>query len=109
MASKRGYDQRLLTLFDGYVHGKLTRRQFLDRAAAFTAAGTSAAAVLAALAPDYSLAEQVSPDDPSISTSYKKYGSPRGAGVMNGYHAGQFVLYDSRARVIAIHDAGAAW
>ena len=80
MASKTGYDQRVLTLFDGYVHGKLTRREFLDRAAAFTTAGASAAALFAALAPDYSRAAQVSPDDPSISTSYKKYGSPRGAG-----------------------------
>ncbi len=104
MASKDGYDQRLLTLFDGYVHGKLTRRQFLDRAATFTAAGTSAAALLAALAPDYSLAEQVSPDDPAIATSYKKYGSPRGAGVMSGYYARPAVIQHKLPGVIVVHE-----
>lgn len=104
MASKTGYDQRVLTLFDGYVHGKLTRREFLDRAAAFTTAGASAAALFAALAPDYSRAAQVSPDDPSISTSYKKYGSPRGAGVMNGYYARPAVFQHKLPGVVVVHE-----
>lgn len=28
------YDPEILKLFDGYVHGKISRRQFLDKAAA---------------------------------------------------------------------------
>ena len=104
MVDKTGYDQRVLTLFDGYVHGKLTRREFLDKAAAFTTAGTSAVALLAALAPDYSRAEQVSPDDPSISTSYKRYGSPRGAGVMNGYYARPVVIEHKLPAVVVVHE-----
>lgn len=104
MASKPGYDQRVLTLFDGYVHGKLTRREFLDRAAAFATAGTTAAALLAALAPDYARAVQVSPDDPSISTSYKKYGSPRGAGVMNGYYARPAVIEHKLPGIVVVHE-----
>ena len=47
----------------------------------------SAATLLATLSPDYALAQQVDPDDPSISAGYKKYASPKGAGVMNGYFA----------------------
>ena len=104
MASKPGFDQRVLALFDSYVHGKLTRHEFLDRAAVFTAAGTSAAAILTALAPDYSRAQQVSPDDSSISTSYKKYGSPRGAGVMNGYFARPAVIQHKLPGVIVVHE-----
>lgn len=104
MADKTGYDQRVLTLFDGYVHGHLTRREFLDKAAAFTTAGISAAAILAALAPDYLLAEQVSPDDPSISASYKRYGSPRGAGVMNGYFARPAVIQHKLPGIVVVHE-----
>ncbi len=87
MVRASNYDPRILALFDGYVHGTLTRRQFLDRAASLAAAGTSAAALLASLAPDYALARQVDPADPAIRVDYKKYPSPEGAGVMRAYFA----------------------
>lgn len=104
MAKRPEYDQRILDLFDGYVHGKLSRRQFLDRAAAFTVTGMSAAAVLASLSPDYSLAQQVSPDDASITTSYKKYASPDGAGVMRGYYARPAVIGHKLPGVVVVHE-----
>lgn len=104
MADSDGYDRRVLELFDGYVHGKVTRRQFLDRAASLTAAGVSAAALLAALSPDYSLAQQVDPADPSISTSYKKYASPAGAGVMQGYYARPVVVEHKLPGIVVIHE-----
>ena len=87
MARKEQFDPKILALFDGYVHGLLSRRDFLERVAGLTAAGVSAASVLSALSPDYAKAEQVDPNDPSISVSYKKYESPQGAGVMQGYFA----------------------
>lgn len=98
------YDQRILKLFDGYVHGKLTRREFIDRATAFTAAGISAATVLASLSPDYSLAQQVAPDDDSIATSYKNYSSPNGAGVMRGYFARPAVIEHRLPGVVVVHE-----
>ncbi len=98
------YDPQILKLFDGYVHGKLTRRQFLDRAAGFATAGLSAAAILAALSPDYALANQVDPDDPSIDVSYKRYGSPQGAGVMQGYYARPAVISHRLPGVVVIHE-----
>ncbi len=36
MADETGYDPRILKLFDGYVHGTLSRREFLDRVAKIT-------------------------------------------------------------------------
>ena len=102
MADK--YDRRVMRLFDGYVHGQITRREFLDRAAKFTTAGVSAAAVLASLSPDYALAQQVDPDDPSIKTSYKKYASPKGAGVMQGYFARPAVTQHKLPAVVVIHE-----
>lgn len=101
MASASDFDPRVLKLFDGYVHGKISRRQFIDRAAAFTVSG---AAVLAALSPDYSLAQQVSPDDSSISVSYKKYLSPRGGGEMRGYFARPAVIDHKLPGVVVVHE-----
>ena len=102
MADK--YDRQVMRLFDGYVHGQITRREFLDRAAKFTTAGVSAAAVLASLSPDYALAQQVDPDDPSIRASYKKYASPKGAGVMQGYFARPAVTQHKLPGVVVIHE-----
>lgn len=104
MSKASDFDPEILRLFDGYVHGKLTRRQFLDRAAKFSAAGMSAGAILASLSPDYALAVQVSPDDKSISASYKKYASPRGAGVMSGYYVRPAVVDHKLPAVVVIHE-----
>jgi len=104
VASKEKIDQRVMRLFDGYVHGQISRRQFLDSAAKITASTTAAAAILASLSPDYSLAQQVDPDDKSITTSYKKYASPKGAGVMNGYYARPTVIQHKLPAIVVIHE-----
>ena len=104
MASKGNYDRRVMQLFDGYVHGQISRREFLDGAAKFTASATAAAAISASLSPDYSLAQQVDPDDKSINTDYKKYGSPNGAGVMNGYFARPAAVQHKLPGVVIIHE-----
>lgn len=98
------YDRRVMRLFDGYVHGHITRREFLERAAKFTASGMSAAAILASLSPDYALAKQVDPDDPAIKTSYKKYASPQGAGVMQGYYVRPAAIQHKLPGVVVIHE-----
>jgi len=104
MADKTRIDPEVLRLFDGYVHGKLSRRDFLDRVAAFTASSVTAAALLNALSPNYALAQQVDPQDKSISVSYKKYASPRGAGVMQGYFARPAVAGHKLPAVVVIHE-----
>lgn len=104
MSNASDYDPQILELFDGYVHGKLTRRQFLDRAAGFAASGVTASTILASLSPNYALAQQVDPDDKSITTSYKKYASPKGASVMNGYYARPAVVDHKLPGVVVIHE-----
>lgn len=98
------FDPRILELFDGYVHGRLSRRQFLDRVAGFVAGSASAAAILASLSPDYARAAQVDPDDKSIATSYKKYASPDGAGIMRGYYVRPAVIDHRLPGVVVIHE-----
>lgn len=104
MRDKYDVDERVWKLFDGYVHGSITRREFLDRAARVTAGGVSAAALLSALSPDYALARQVDPEDPSISVAYKKYASPKGAGVMRGYFARPAKTGHRLPGVVVIHE-----
>ena len=104
MVSKKKYDQRVLKLFDGYVHGKISRRQFLDGTAKITASVATATAILASLSPDYARAQQVDPDDASIKTSYKKYASPAGAKVMRGYYARPAVHQHKLPAVLVIHE-----
>jgi carboxymethylenebutenolidase len=104
MTDDHDVDERVWKLFDGYVHGTVTRREFLDRAAKFTASGVSAATLLSALSPDYALAQQVDPGDPSISVGYKKYASPNGAGVMRGYFARPSKAGHKLPGVVVIHE-----
>ncbi len=104
MSDKTGLDSRVMRLFDGYVHGQITRREFLDRVAAVTASGVTAAMLLKSLSPDYALAQQVDPGDKSISVSYKKYASPQGAGVMQGYYVRPAVIQHKLPAVVVIHE-----
>lgn len=80
----KDFAPELLELYDYYAHGKINRREFLDRAAAFTL-GVSALSVLAALSPDYALAEQVAFTDPDIIAEYVVYPSPEGNGDVRAY------------------------
>ena len=79
------FDQDLLDLYDFYAHGKITKREFLDRAGKYAAGGVTALALLNMLSPDYALAEQVSFNDPRIFPEYIEYDSPAGHGSVRGY------------------------
>lgn len=81
----KDFPQELLELYDYYAHGKITKREFMNRAAKFAVGGVTAAALLRELSPDYALAQQVAPDDPDIETSRITYPSPNGHGEVNAY------------------------
>lgn len=81
----KDFDQELLDLYDYYAHGRITKREFLDRAGKFAVGGVTALALLNMLSPDYALAEQVSFTDPDIAPEYITYPSPNGHGEVRGY------------------------
>lgn len=83
-ATASTFDQRVLDLYDDYVHGRVDRRGFLSGAAQFAVAGTTAAGLLAALTPQYAFAAQVAADDPRISTMYRTFPAPQGHGEGHG-------------------------
>lgn len=81
----KDFPQELLELYDYYAHGKITKREFLDRAGKFAVGGMTAASILASMSPDYALAQQISFTDPDIVASYITYPSPKGHGEVRGY------------------------
>jgi carboxymethylenebutenolidase len=75
----------LIELYDFYAHGRITKREFLDRAARYTVGGMTALALLNLMSPNYALAQQVAPDDAAILAERITYPSPNGHGTVNGY------------------------
>jgi carboxymethylenebutenolidase len=78
------FHPEVLRLFDRYVHGALDRRGFLDGAAKFAAGSGGAAALLAALSPDFAAGEQVAKTDPRIRAETIEFPSPQGYGSGRG-------------------------
>ena len=81
------FDPQLLSLFHRYVHGGISRREFLDGATKFAIGGLTATALWNMLRPNYALAQQVAKEDQRIKAEYTMYPSPKGNaadGMMRG-------------------------
>jgi carboxymethylenebutenolidase len=98
------FDQKLLDLYDDYAHGRVDRRGFFERAARFAVGGVTVTALLEALTPNYTFAQQVPKDDKRISTEYAEYPSPKGAGKMRGYLAKPAGAAAKLPGVVVIHE-----
>ncbi|MGF1658044.1 MAG: YghX family hydrolase [Rubrimonas sp.] len=98
------FPPRLLEVFDGYVHGRITKRQFLDEAAKYAVGGLTAAALLDSLRPDYALAQQVAPDDAAIATERVSYPSPNGHGSVNALVARPADATGKLPAVLVVHE-----
>ena len=86
MTQQRKIDRRIFDLYDEYCHGRMSRREFLDKAAAVTIGGVSALWMAQALMPRYAEAQTVSFTDPRLKGTYVEYPSPGGtSGTMRGY------------------------
>lgn len=97
------FPQELLNLFDHYVHGRASRREFLDGAQKFAAGGVTAAMLLDMLKPNYALANQIDAADPRIKVAYETVASPQGHGSIRGYLARPAAAAKAPA-VLVIHE-----
>ncbi|MFA5487942.1 MAG: YghX family hydrolase [Candidimonas sp.] len=79
------FSPELLELYDFYAHGKISKREFLQRSAGFAVAGLTGLALIDAMLPNYALAQQVAFTDPDIVAQYITYPSPQGHGQVRGY------------------------
>ena len=83
VVSQTGIDQRVFDLYDEYCHGRISRRAFLQGAAAVSVGGL---AMAQALLPRYAQAQTISFTDERIKAHYVSYPSPGGnSGTMRGY------------------------
>ncbi|MCX2723718.1 YghX family hydrolase [Roseibium salinum] len=100
----KDFPQELLDLYDYYAHGKITKREFLDRAGKFAVGGVTAAVLLNQLSPNYAFAQQVPPEDPAIETQRITYPSPNGHGEVNGYLVRPAGATGKLPAVLVIHE-----
>lgn len=100
----RDFHPDLLELYDFYVHGRIGRREFLDRAARFAVGGLTAAALLASLSPNYALAQQIQFTDPDIVAEYIRYPSPNGHGEVRGYLVRPAKVEGPVPGVVVVHE-----
>lgn len=98
------FPKEILALFDGYVHGFIERRDFLEGAAKVLGGGAAALSVLTALQPRYAWAKQVTPEDSRIRAEYVEYPSPDGSGTMRGYMAVPEGATGPKPAVLVIHE-----
>lgn len=98
------FDPRILEIFDGYVHGKMTKREFVAQAGRYTAAGVTGAMILNQLQPNYAWAQQVAPDDPDIETAIVEFDSPDGHGLSSGLMARPVNAEGHLPAVLVVHE-----
>ena len=100
----KDFDQHLLDLYDFYAHGKITKREFLDKASRYAVGGVTAITLLNMLSPNYAYAEQVSFNDPNIHADYITYPSPNGTGDVRGYHVRPAGVEAPLPAVLVVHE-----
>jgi carboxymethylenebutenolidase len=97
-------------LYSQFIHGEISRRDFVRGVERFAVGGLSTAAIVEALMPNYALGQQVRKDDERIKASYETVPSPNGNGYIRGYFVRPFSA-DTRTEtaaklpgVIVIHE-----
>ncbi|EIH0733228.1 dienelactone hydrolase family protein [Vibrio vulnificus] len=102
--SAKPIPQEAFDWYDEYAHGKIDRREFLNRLAGLAVLGFSVATLTEALLPDYAKAEQVSFNDPDIKASYQTFPSPKGHGEGKGYLVVPTQLTTPLPVVLVVHE-----
>ena len=110
MEQTRRIPAEAVELYTRFIHGEISRRDFLHGVERFAVTGLTTAAIVEALMPNYALGQQVRKDDERIKASYETVPSPNGNGYIRGYFVRPFSA-DSRDAtpaklpgVIVIHE-----
>ncbi|SMD46221.1 carboxymethylenebutenolidase [Aquiflexum balticum DSM 16537] len=81
---KEDLDQEIFDMYDYYVHGKMDRREFVNKLSKYAVGGLTVSAILTFLLPNYAEAKRFTLNDPRLISEYVEYDSPKGAGKMKG-------------------------
>src|SRR3984893_5819182 len=74
-----------IELYNRFIHGEISRRDFMDGVQRFAVGGLAVTAIIEALMPNYALGQQVSKTDERIKATYETIPSPNGNGSIKGY------------------------
>ena len=74
-----------IALYNLFIHGEISRRDFMDGVQRFATGGLAVAAVVDALMPNYAQGQQVPRTDDRIKATYETVPSPQGNGSIKGY------------------------
>jgi carboxymethylenebutenolidase len=72
-------------LYNLFIHGEISRRDFMDGVQKFAVGGIAVATIIDALMPNYALGQQVAKNDDRIKATYETVQSPMGNGSIKGY------------------------
>lgn len=100
----KDFSPELLELYDFYAHGRISKREFLEKAGRYAVGGLTAVAILGMMGPNYALAEQVSFNDPEIVGDYVMYPSPNGHGEVRGYLVKPAAATGKLPAVVVVHE-----
>jgi carboxymethylenebutenolidase len=110
MGQTRKIPAEAVDLYTRFIHGEISRRDFLNGVERFAVAGLTASAIVETLMPNYALGQQVRKDDERIKASYETIPSPNGNGYVRGYLVRPFSA-DSRSEtptklpgILVIHE-----
>ena len=74
-----------IELYNLFIHGEISRRDFMDGVSRLAVGGLAATTIIEALMPNYALGQQVSKTDERIRARYETVPSPQGNGSIKGY------------------------
>jgi carboxymethylenebutenolidase len=94
-------DQRIIRLYDNFTHGRMNRRDFLDRLTALTGSAAAGAALLPLLQNNYAQAAIVAENDARLVAESATYDSPKGK--IKGYLV-RPIVKGKRPAIIVVHE-----
>ena len=95
-------DQRVIDLYNEYIHGTMPRRDFMKRLAGMAGSVAAASALLPFIEPNYAQAQQVRPDDAKLRTGYESY--PGSKGTVRAYVARPAKAEGKLPGILVIHE-----
>jgi carboxymethylenebutenolidase len=93
-----------IELYNVYIHGGMSRRDFLDGVKKFAIGGLTLAAIVEGLLPNYAEGQQVPKDDSRLKTEYATVPSPQGNGSIKGYLARPAAASGKLPGILVIHE-----
>ena len=98
------FQPEVLQLFDRYVHGDLSRRDFIEQASRYAGSSAAAVGLLAALSPQFAQATVVPANDARIATRQQAFDSPLGNGKVSGLLARPAKAQGKLPVVLVVHE-----